>query len=368
MTKKEITEVKKFYSKKNCSIRRVTGCYVNAEGIILGKFNDLFLNKEEDERLKYVDLIKNGLTGPVGKKIRTFDFPNENEMKDSLLALRNSELKETELLDSFYQKVIESYHPDKKAENYLIFVINNTMDIFQKGADGKKQADSEEVYNYISGYVCPVKIEKRGLTFNNESGNFVQTERRQCVQTPTVSFIYPSFEDHHEDANCITIFTKKSDHTYSQFIEDFFSFHAILSPKEQMEGFENIVENSIPEDENKMDVIKSIQELLTYKIESSKETVKLNQTEIKDLLIESGISQEALSTFDADYESKFGGRLLSAESILHSKVLEVKVPDIIVKVNQNKTNMVQSKEVDGHNCLVINIEDEDEVLVNGIVL
>ena len=65
MNKKELSEIKKIYSKKDCCIRQMAGCYINAEKEILSTFNKLFLNLPEEEFYKYLELLKKGLTGTI---------------------------------------------------------------------------------------------------------------------------------------------------------------------------------------------------------------------------------------------------------------------------------------------------------------
>ena len=87
---------------------------------------EAFLSIPEEEMYKYLDIFRKSLSGSIGKNLLSMEFPLEQEMGDgtqkSLLALRDSELKDEVMLESFYDKIIETYdHP----ENYLILLTDH---------------------------------------------------------------------------------------------------------------------------------------------------------------------------------------------------------------------------------------------------
>ena len=58
---------------------------------------------------------------------------------DLLLRLRDSKLKDDILLDTFYDKIIESY---EYVGNYLILVIHDVYDVPGKASDGMEMEDA----------------------------------------------------------------------------------------------------------------------------------------------------------------------------------------------------------------------------------
>ena len=89
------------------------GCYVNGEKNILLKFRETFLNLEEDDYFKYLEIAKKVLSGTIGNNILELNFElNEehiNEKQLSFMKLKNSGLKDDALLDEFYNSIIENY-------------------------------------------------------------------------------------------------------------------------------------------------------------------------------------------------------------------------------------------------------------------
>ena len=66
MTKKDILELKKRLSKTDCTITRMCGCYVDANRNKVVKLSETFLNLEDDEFYKYLDIARKCLSGNVG--------------------------------------------------------------------------------------------------------------------------------------------------------------------------------------------------------------------------------------------------------------------------------------------------------------
>ena len=55
---------------------------------------------------------------------------------------------------------------------------------------------------------------------------------------------------------------------------------------------------------------------------------------------------------------------LLATNITNTRTFEIKTPDIVIKVNPERTDLVETKVIDGRKCLVIGVDDHVEI--NGI--
>lgn len=109
MTKKDILELKRRFTKNDCTFKKMCGCYVNAHKEIVTTFNETFLNLVDEEFYKYLEIAKKTLSGTVGNNLLELDFPlaeeNAGGRQQFLMGLKASELKNEELLNSFYQLV-----------------------------------------------------------------------------------------------------------------------------------------------------------------------------------------------------------------------------------------------------------------------
>ena len=153
MNKKEILEIRKQFTPRNCAITRICGCYVDHEKVKQMESKDAFLSLPEEEAFKYFDIFKKTLSGTVGKNMLNLEFPLDAEMpggaQEFLLKLRDSKLQDDMLLEEFYDKVIAAYD---YGENYYIILIHAMYDIPGKASDGMEMFDaSDEVYEYQIG-------------------------------------------------------------------------------------------------------------------------------------------------------------------------------------------------------------------------
>ena len=69
MTRKEINEIKSQFNIEDCGIQRLCGCYVDGEKNKVTTFNDTFLNLPEEERHKYLDILRKCLSGTPGRNL-----------------------------------------------------------------------------------------------------------------------------------------------------------------------------------------------------------------------------------------------------------------------------------------------------------
>ena len=137
MRKKDILELKRRFKKDDCTFTKMCGCYVNGEKNILLKFNETFLNLEEDEffKLNYGAMIvesetelnnKNAVL--IGKTI------SSEEMRVNGETIELSELIEN------WESVLEMIFPSKlhmKTENIKEFTVKNNIYIVGTAAKVK---------------------------------------------------------------------------------------------------------------------------------------------------------------------------------------------------------------------------------------
>lgn len=371
MNKKEIAEIKKLYGIKDCSISRIAGCYVDGEGDIKATFAENFLTLPEEEIYKYLEFFKKGLTGQ--KNLTTTEFPAEcegaNTMHEMLLKIRDTKLKNEDILQRFYDIVIESYQ--NEAQNYLILLMCNTYDIPGRGDDNFKNPDaSDEIYDYITFYICPVSLEDGGLTYDSREQKFVHKERRWCVDMPCYSFLFPSFEDRSTDIHNVTIYTKKTDGRFDEFSKAILGMEPNMAPDAQKYTFQSIVETAIQDEEAALEVVTAINVAIAERISNAipGEKVFLDSKLLKDIVEESGMSKTSCNILEQELKSKLGKRMLCAENIVDKKTMQVKSPDVVIKINNDLAEKVSVKTIDSINYIIVPINTGDDVEVNGISL
>ena len=369
MNKKEISEIKRLFTKERCAINRICGCYVDAEKEKRLQFKEAFLSLPEEAMFKYFDIFRKTLSGTIGKNLVNMEFPLEQELGDGtqkmLLALRDSELKEEELLEQFYDKMIETYyHP----ENYFIILVHGSYDVPGRSSDGFEMDDaSDYVYNFILCSICPVQLSKAGLCYNAETNAIEDRIRDWIVELPEQGFLFPAFNDRNTDLHSILYFSKNSKEFCSEIVGQILGCVEPLPAPVQKESIDTIIEDTFGADCS-LETIRIIHENLTELIEEAKDSpdpVELQKEDVRDLLFRSGATEENLEHFEEQYDNRVGEKAtVMAANITNTRKFEIKTPDVVVKVNPARTDLVDTRIINGKRCLIIELSDEVEV--NGI--
>lgn len=369
MNKKEIAEIKKQFKPENCSITRICGCYVDAEKNKKAAIKEAFLSLPEEESFKYFEIFRKALSGTIGKNLINLDFPLKQEKpggtQEFLLRLRSSQLKNDTLVEEFYDKVIEHYD---YAENYYIILVHAVYDIPGKAKDGRELFDaSDEVYEHLLCCICPVSLSKAGLCYNAQTNLIEDRIRDWIVGMPDLGFLFPVFHDRSTDIHGILYYSKNAEKLRGGFIEEMFGCCVPLSAGNQKDSFNCLVEETLGQDCS-YDTVRNIHEKLNEWLESCKnepDPVVLTKTEVKRLFEECGVEKEKLENFDEHYKMTAGEKTsLMASNITNPRRLEIKTPDVIIHINPERAELIESQIINGRRCLVIPMDADTEI--NGI--
>ena len=370
MDKKEVAEIKKRFTKTKCSFTRLCGCYVDAEKQKRLTLKEAFLSLPEEEMFKYIDIFRKTLSGSIGKTMLNMEFPMEQETKEDgtqrfLMKLLESKLTDDDLLNEFYDKIISVYN---YPENYFIILTHDAYDIPKITSDGVENFDaSEYVYDYILCCICPVKLTKPGLCYNAETNHIQDRIRDWVVEAPQSGFLFPAFNDRNMDIHNLLYYSKKSDELDAVITEEVLGCQLPLPAKSQKETFNNILEESLGLDCD-YEVVKTIHENLNQMLaETSEEPepLALAKEDMSHLLMKSGVEEKEIETFETRFDETVGeDQCLMAANISSPKKFEVATPDVKVTVNPQRTDLVETKIIDGVPYLMIEINDLVEV--NGI--
>lgn len=369
MNKKEIAEIKKQFNPDRCAITRITGCYVNAEKEKLMEMKEAFLSLSDEEMFKYFDIFKKTLSGTIGKNLLNMEFPLSQEMEggtqDFLMKLRDSGLKDETLLESFYDRIIGSYD---FGENYYIILIHGAYDIPGHSTDGLEMDDaSTDVYQFLLCSICPVKLSKAGLCYNAQNNAIEERIRDWIVDMPSLGFLFPAFNERNTDLHSLLYYSKNPEIPETTLIDELLGCVTPLSAKSQKETFNTIVEETLGSDCD-YEAVKTIHDKLTEMVEERKEDpepLTLDKFEVKKLLSEGGASEEKLQEFDTRFDDSVGEKTaFLAANVTNARKFEIKTPDVVVQVNPERTDLVETRTIDGKTYLLIEVSDAVEV--NGI--
>ena len=370
MNKKEVAEIRRQYTPERCTITRICGCYVDAEKNVKTELKEAFLSMPEEDAFKYLTIFKKTLSGSIGRNLFNLDFPLEEEREggaqEFLLRLRNSKLKDDELIREFYDKMIEKYpYP----ENYYIILIHVAYDVPGKAADGLEMYDaSDSVYEYLLCSLCPVHLSKPGLGYNTEKNCIENRIQDWVVEPPVNGFLFPCFNERYTDIHSLLFYTKNAAELQEDFIREMFGCSYIpLTAENQKETFQFLVEKALGEDCD-YSVVRNIHDMIGMKLEETKddpEPLEFGKQDVRRLLEESGVPEERLEDFEREYDERAGEKTsFLAANIINTRQFQLETPEVIVKVKPEAADLVETRIIDGRQCLVIAVNEHLEV--NGI--
>lgn len=371
MHKKEVLELRKQYTPEECSITRICGCYVDGNKEIIAQSKDAFLSLPDEEIFKYLTIFKQTLSGTIGKNLINMEFPLEQEMpggaQEFLLQLRDSKLQDDMLIEEFYQKIIDHY---VYGENYYIILIHVAYDIPGKATDGSEMFDaSDEVFDYILCSICPVHLSKEGLCYNPETNHVENRIRDWLIEPPVKGFLFPAFNDRSTDIHSLLYFSKQAEDLHPEFIENALGCIFPMSAGNQKNAFQSVIMNTLG-NECEYDVIRNIHDNLNdimFEAKESPEPPVLTKPELKRLLVNSGVTNERMETFDANFDLIAGEKAeFLVPNIAETRKFSIQTPDVVIKVNPERSDLVETRIINGRQCLVI--EMNDQVEVNGVLI
>ena len=409
MQRKDILELKKRFKKGQCTFTNLCGCYVNDERKIVSKFSEFFLNLEEDELFKYLEIAKKVLSGTLGNNILELNFPLDenftNDRQTSLIQLKSSALKDDAMLDAFYNLIIDNYEYEG---NFLILLFHDAYDVMKKTTDNQNLDESEEVFEYILCAVCPVGLSDAGLTYVEEEDKIKSRIRDWVVGPPVNGFVFPAFIERSADINSVVYYTKKPKDPHPEFMEDILGCIPKQTATLQKETFESVIKMSLDVEEEQADMVfMDVQETLSSMVDEyntlyedvEHDPIILSKNNIQELLIDSGIPEDTSTKIEEFYTDTFADQIPLAEDLLDKKILKASAqvqkekalikqigaletklekaientplnddeitPDIVLRVKPGKADKIKTQIIDGQKYIIIPVNDGEQARING---
>lgn len=424
MNKKEVLELKKRFKKDQATFTRLVGCYVDCNREKICKFGGKFLTLEEEEYYKYLEIANKVLSGTLGNNLLNLSFPIEEEQvggrQQILMALRDTDLEDETLLDTYYDLVIDTYD---EPGNYLILLFMDSYDVMTRTNDNNNLDESEEVYKYLMCAICPVSLSKPGLGYLESEKRIGPRIRDWVVGAPDTGFLFPAFNDRSTDIHSTLFYTKNTKEPHSEFITNGLGCGVERTATEQKMAFHSIVRNVLgAEDENTDDVMLDIQQNLSDLADeyaechdTEEDPFILDKDVMTKVLNDSNVSEEKINRIEKSIDEAFGEKLPIAENVIDSKALvanelrveklaledqvgvltlqlneksseleerttqllekqeeidnymaETKTYDVVLRVKPEKAAQIKSQIINGEKCLVIPMKENENATINGV--
>lgn len=424
MNKKEVLELKKRFKKDQATFTRLVGCYVDCNREKICKFGGKFLTLEEEEYYKYLEIANKVLSGTLGNNLLNLSFPIEEEQvggrQQILMALRDTDLEDETLLDTYYDLVIDTYD---EPGNYLILLFMDSYDVMTRTNDNNNLDESEEVYKYLMCAICPVSLSKPGLGYLESEKRIGPRIRDWVVGAPDTGFLFPAFNDRSTDIHSTLFYTKNTKEPHSEFMTNGLGCGVERTATEQKMAFHSIVRNVLgAEDENTDDVMLDIQQNLSDLADeyaechdTEEDPFILDKDVMTKVLNDSNVSEEKINRIEKSIDEAFGEKLPMAENVIDSKALvanelrveklaledqvgvltlqlneksseleerttqllekqeeidnyiaETKTYDVVLRVKPEKAAQIKSQIINGEKCLVIPMKENENATINGV--
>lgn len=371
MTEKEISEIRRRVRREKSNISHILGCYVNERREIISMFDQSLGLMPQEEQERYLAILKKTLSGTAGKNLIDISFRTQQVMDSEehklLMSLRKSSLKDESAVQDFFQRVIQSLNFEG---NYLILLAHDNYDVPYRSKDGEKQQDaSSEVFSYILCSICPVKLTQPELSYYAAEKEFHNSNAGWVVATPELGFMFPAFDDRAANIYNALYYTKDIAENHGEFIDAVFHTDVPMPAAEQKATFQSVLSNAL-ESDCSFEVIQTVHEELCGMIELHKESkvdesLVISKKQVASVLQSCGVSEAHVDTFAEKYDAEFGeDSAVSPRNIIDSKKFEIRTPDVVITVNPERSDLVETRVINGTKYILICADEGVEV--NGV--
>ena len=371
MNEKEIGELRRHLRRDRSNITAIFGCFVNDNKEIIAEYRASTGIMSENEADKYFAILRKALSGSVGKNLIDLTFKTSqvagSPEHELLMKLRETKLQDEQLRMSLYKKSIDTLVLEG---NYLILLGCDSYDVPFKSKDDTLQNDSaDETFTYLICAVCPVKQTKPNLHYVPEEKTFHDGAMNQPVSAPELGFLFPAFDNRSTNIYNALYYTHNTKENQDALIEAVFNTPVPKPAAEQKKCFEELLTNSLGE-ECSLDVVQTVHEQLCQRMELHKESkvpepLLIDKEVLKEVLSSCGVSETGVSKFSVQYDEVFGFEAeLHPKNIIDSKHFEIHTPDIAIKVDPTRTDLVETRVIGGVKYILINADENVEV--NGV--
>lgn len=326
MTKKDQMEIKKVVGNTyHTPINRIAGCYIRSSDKYMVCQKPCFIESlTEEEQEVYCRHFAKALSGKPGSTA----IELRNSKTEFLDRLLTSELKDNEAVKELFGMINNEY---SSREDYCILLACGTYDI--------PSSETDEVYSFllITIHSCP--LSKPGLIIDLQKGSFVDRVKDHALQTPSFSFLYPSFEERKIDLEhfIYSMKTSKKIGEMDRVIQELFG--TILPPAEeiQKEGIQDIFQagfkNGIPFSALQMFYGHMAGRKLDEEI--SGKVMCLSANEIADVIIkECGIKEEYIQAVREKALEYSNVHFYTAVAAPEKITIKTETADIVVHLNE----------------------------------
>lgn len=370
MTDKEIGELRRRIRKDKCAVPYIYGAFINEKKELVSTFRHNVAMLPSDDAEGVFKLMRKSFSGTIGKNLINVSFPTEHVMNGEehkmLMQMRMQSPESEPYIQSFFEKTAESLTMQSP---YVILLAQDVYDVPSYGADGEKADDSSEVFNFFFASVCPVKESKAALGFIASENTFKTLGANSVLSAPELGIVFPSFDDRTANIYDMLLYTKNLSDNHTEFVTDFLKANVPMPAEEQKETFNSLLEETLS-DECSFDVAVAIRDAVCDEITENKESnaeepPTVSKRTVSRVLEKCGVNREKIEEFENRFEESFGETAeISPVNLVNTKQIDVATPDVSIKINSDRSDLIKTQMIDGNNYILIRADVS--IAVNGV--
>lgn len=370
MNEKGVAEIRRRYRPDKNNIMQVHCCFVNDKKEIVSEFTQSLALMPQEESEELLTVLKKTLSGTLGKNLIDIDFETQQVLNGDehklLMALRDSSVEDESAVQEFFSRIAQTLTMDG---NYLILLAGDKYDVPFYAKDGEKQDLSADVFSYFLCSICPVKPTKPALGYYASENSFHNITANWVVSAPELGFLFPAFDDRSANIYSALYYSRSTAENHEEFADAIFKCKIPMPAAQQKETFQTMLSETVAEDCS-LDIVQTVHEQLAGMVEEHKankeeEPPAVSKDSVKQVLQSCGVSDARVSEFGQKYDSEFGtDAQLPAQNIVDTKQFQVCTPDVTIRVNPERSDLIETRIINGTKYILIRADEGVEV--NGV--
>ena len=191
----------------------------------------------------------------------------------------------------------------------------------------------------------------------------------QQVCAPELGFLFPAFDDRSTNIYNALFYSHNTKESNQAFVDAIFRVQAPKPAAEQKKSFEALLTASLGDDCS-MEVVQTVHEQICQCIDMHKESkvaepLLISKEQVKTALKMSGVSEQNIAKFGIEYDETFGFEAeLHPKNVVDQKRFEITTPDVVIKVNPERSDLIETRIIGGVKYILICADENVEV--NGV--
>ena len=265
--------------------------------------------------------------------------------------------------EAFLMEERQKLQPEEPVEGDIFFA-----DYMEQWLDVVKSSIAVATY---ASYAASVKriiapyFRERRITLKELTAKDIQDFYLFKLKSVSASSVI----HYHANIHKALYYSKNTANNHEGFVTAVFNTELPMPAQEQKETFNTLLAETVAEDCS-YDVVETVHAELssiidTHKENREEEPLVIGKSTVTDIHKSCGVAEPKLEDFEEKYDEAFGENTqLSPGNIIDRKSFQLKTPDVVVKVDPEKLDVVETRVIDGTKYILIRADNDVEV--NGV--